>query len=171
MGDEIDRVRRRKRRSVGGEVDILEMPVGVLVVIGVADVLTGESSVRSRKYGRTAAYALAKPRCGMSCPNELQLEQGEDHEQRGDSGAPTLGEAGTAIKIVRAVMTTFSQRVVVVCRSVAFCWFSMATRRQSMASPRGVLSGIAVHPAARIQRQARCSLLPGLLSKRTRPPR
>ena len=27
---------------------------------------------------------------------------------------------GTAIKIVRAVMTTFSQRVVAVCRSVAF---------------------------------------------------
>jgi hypothetical protein len=40
----------------------------------------------SQKYGRTAPDALSKPRCGMSCPNEPQLEQGEGHEQDGDTG-------------------------------------------------------------------------------------
>ena len=40
----------------------------------------------SRKYGRTAADALPKPRCGMSCANEPQLEQREGHEQGGDTG-------------------------------------------------------------------------------------
>jgi hypothetical protein len=38
----------------------------------------------------------------------------------GAGGAPNLDDGGNCIKIVRAVMTTFSQRVVAVCRSVAF---------------------------------------------------
>src|SRR5262245_13463375 len=41
--------------------------------------------VPSRKYGRTAADALPKPRCGMRCPDEPQLEQGDGHEQDGDT--------------------------------------------------------------------------------------
>src|SRR5262245_20527618 len=40
----------------------------------------------SRKYGRTAADALPKPRCDMRCPEEPQLEQGEGHEEDGDTG-------------------------------------------------------------------------------------
>jgi len=52
----------------------------------------GDESVR--KYGRAAADALSKPRCGMRCANEPQLKQDEGDEQDGDTGdiAPALNQ-------------------------------------------------------------------------------
>jgi hypothetical protein len=43
------------------------------------DVPTDRGRVSSRKYGRTAADALPKPRCGMRCLDEPKLEQDEGH--------------------------------------------------------------------------------------------
>src|SRR5262245_3569830 len=60
------------------------------------DVPADRGRVPSRKYGRTAADPLPKPRCGMRCPDEPQLEQGEGHEQDADTGdiAPALYQRG-----------------------------------------------------------------------------
>src|SRR5262249_20890826 len=59
---------------------------------------------------------------------------GQYSTMRGQAVPQNRTTVGTAIKIVRAVMTTFSQRVVAVCRSVAACCLSIATRRRSTAS-------------------------------------
>jgi hypothetical protein len=71
---------------------------------------------------------------------------------RGQAVPQIRTTVGTAIKIVRAVMTQVSQRVVVVCRSVAAWCLSIATRRRSTASladhwARGMLSAMAVSPS------------------------
>src|SRR5262249_27511177 len=50
------------------------------------DVPTDRGRVSSRKYGRTAADALPKPRCGIRCLDEPKLEQDEGHQQDGDTG-------------------------------------------------------------------------------------
>ena len=59
---------------------------------GTPDVPTDRERLLSRKYGRTAADALPKPRYGMRCSDEPQLEQGDGDEQDSDTGdiAPTL---------------------------------------------------------------------------------
>jgi hypothetical protein len=83
---------------------------------------------------------------------------GQYSTTRGQAVPQNRTTVGTAIKIVRAVMTTFSQRVVAVCRSVAACCLSIATRRRSTASdhwPRGMLSAMAVTPSSAAS--ARCA--------------
>jgi hypothetical protein len=59
---------------------------------GTPDVPTDRERLLSRKYGRTAADALPKPRYGMRCSDEPQLEQGDGDEQDSDTGdiAPAL---------------------------------------------------------------------------------
>jgi hypothetical protein len=72
---------------------------------------------------------------------------GQYSTTRGQAMPQIRTTVGTAIKIVRAVMTQVSQRVVTVCRSVAAWCLSIATRRRSTASladhwPRGMLSAM-----------------------------
>jgi hypothetical protein len=95
------------------------------------------------------------PRAHPTPPRSSVSYYQAHHERTVGQYSTTRGQAmpqirtavGTAIKIVRAVMTQVSQRVVTVCRSVAAWCLSIATRRRSTASladhwPRGMLSAM-----------------------------
>ena len=72
------------------------------------------SGLRADALAPARAAAVSSGICHAAC------RSGNYQESQERAVRQIWTTVGTAIKIVRAVMTTFSQRVVAVCRSVAF---------------------------------------------------